>query len=316
MSFNEPLLGEYYIEKETSKLPLQFENYITTVENCEGFGNQMWRFAGLYALGKHLHRNPYYDHTEECLKEYEKEFATVFPELYKRLHFYTPKAEDKSIVDFAIPCCSFDDPNILLNNTAKALVIKGRYLQAHKFFQPIVPEIRNLFSINPSLRAAVDSYKKEDENHKICIHTRQGDFVALGTHSKLNYTEFALNHVFDLQSKRYSSASIILLGEEKSFLEKIRYDKKKIKHVYIPRELSRGEDFSFAVSSSFIMIYLYSNEVNAKISRARRFSGGYQSVAINPREFNHPHDHGPTEGKGFSDKSGKMVGLGKNFSRP
>ncbi|KAI1726083.1 hypothetical protein DdX_02777 [Ditylenchus destructor] len=64
------------------------------------------------------------------------------------------------------------------------------------------------------------------------------------------------------------------------------------------------------------VLCVFGGEADVVHIRARRFKGGYQQVGMDPREFNYPHDKGPKEGKGFGDKGGKMVGLGKNFSRP
>ncbi|KAI1699891.1 glycosyl transferase family 11 domain-containing protein [Ditylenchus destructor] len=260
---NSPHLRKFPIQKETVKEPPAFGKFITTVENCEGFGNQLWRVASLYAIGKKLNRSMYFEQNELCMTIFEQEFALVFPTIYRNLHFFTPRNQEQ--VDFASDCCTYDDVSKLNNSTAHAIQLRGNYLQSYKFFDWMRMEILEFFQFSESLRKNVDHFKKmlfdkDLDSHKLCVHTRQGDFVALGYQSKLNFTEYAINKAFDTLKEKFEDISVILLGEDKRFLRKISYDKEKIKHVYMPEPLSRGEDLYFAVSTCNSLI------ITAKLS--------------------------------------------------
>lgn len=42
------------------------------------------------------------------------------------------------------------------------------------------------------------TYFRNNKSHKLCVHTRMGDFIALNNHSKKNYTEFATEKAYDI----------------------------------------------------------------------------------------------------------------------
>jgi len=47
----------------------------------------MYRFAGLYAMGKMLNRTPVYVHDEFKMHEIDKELAYVFPNYHSKVYF-------------------------------------------------------------------------------------------------------------------------------------------------------------------------------------------------------------------------------------
>uniref|UniRef100_A0A915M611 Uncharacterized protein n=1 Tax=Meloidogyne javanica TaxID=6303 RepID=A0A915M611_MELJA len=68
----------------------------------------MYRFAGLYAMGKMLNRTPVYVHEESKMHEIDKELAYVFP------NYHSKKKDFKDFhqFHFAQHCCDYHDPKM------------------------------------------------------------------------------------------------------------------------------------------------------------------------------------------------------------
>ena len=66
------------------------EKYIFSLTtSCSGIGNQMYRIAALYALGRYsnINRTPGLNIRISCLETYFKEFSDVFPNVVKVVKF-------------------------------------------------------------------------------------------------------------------------------------------------------------------------------------------------------------------------------------
>ena len=81
------------------------------------------------------------------------------------------------------------------------------------------------------------SFYRSDPNHKLCVHTRLGDFVALNFHSSKEFTEQAIDFIAangklltmpngsSSEQKRKIGLSLVLFGQDKGFLQSLSYNK-------------------------------------------------------------------------------------------
>uniref|UniRef100_A0A915DS75 L-Fucosyltransferase n=1 Tax=Ditylenchus dipsaci TaxID=166011 RepID=A0A915DS75_9BILA len=241
---------EYLITKNTT-LPV-YNHYISpTITLCGGMGNMMWRFASVYGIGRQTGRSPYFHDDASCMKDTLREANETFPEYAKRMKFLKAGDFEKDSIEFGNHCCKYEDlKKYHKKSTKKYVQLSGYYFQSYKYFDEVADEIRQIFAWAPAIRNRTEAYGNKlfntDKFHKLCVHTRLGDFVSLNIHSRLNFTEEALMYVFRQLKKNISDVSVVLLGEDKEFLKSIKYNKEEINKVYIPKKMSRGEDMAFA----------------------------------------------------------------------
>ncbi|KAI1727173.1 glycosyl transferase family 11 domain-containing protein [Ditylenchus destructor] len=230
-----------------------YNRYITpTIDDgwCGGLGNMMWRFASMYAIGKKLGRSPYYDASLSCMKSAKKEVEEMLPEYATRIQFFTPKPDEEKTINFGDHCCRYQSTNMLQNVTEKYVHLSGKYFQSLAFFRDAQDEIRAFFNWSEAARRNMSIYAAKlfgaDNSHKLCVHTRVGDFVGFKIQTKLNFTEMALEYSFSKVQEKYTNVSVVLLGEDKKFLQTIKFDRRLITRVYQPTQMSRLEDMCFA----------------------------------------------------------------------
>lgn len=82
----------------------------------------------------------------------------------------------------------------------KYIYLRGNILQSYKYFHDYKPEIRALMEFSQPLKQYVRLYTNSlygnDTSHKVCIHTRLGDFKKhFLLESRLDFTKPAIRFV-------------------------------------------------------------------------------------------------------------------------
>uniref|UniRef100_A0A914I3Z6 Endonuclease/exonuclease/phosphatase domain-containing protein n=1 Tax=Globodera rostochiensis TaxID=31243 RepID=A0A914I3Z6_GLORO len=236
---------------------------------CSGLGNQMFRFAGLYGIGKPYGRIPIFLKRQNChrgLEAHESEgvdeMDRLFPNYAKYLKFSLSTfvsdrpSETRVLKDFASHCCRYDDPK-RINFTSfaeKFVSIEASFFQSYKFFHNIRREIRQIFQFGRPICVQMENFKKaffsvSDQNAiKLCVHTRIGDFAKSAAHfpSEKIFTEKAIEFTYKhLTQKHQQPVAVVLFGEDKNFLANLSIDRKLIRSIYTPKAMSRAEDLVF-----------------------------------------------------------------------
>ncbi|KAI1715865.1 glycosyl transferase family 11 domain-containing protein [Ditylenchus destructor] len=241
-------------------------NPIGSPFGCGGMGNHLYRFASLYGIAKALNRTPYYDSYYECVVRLYKEIQDTFPNYKKFLRLERREINEKTVVEFGRHCCRYDDPNRLQSISAQYIELTGIHLQSYKFFEHVFDDVREMFSFSDRVKEAVDSVRYKlfgnDTNHKLCVHTRRGDFANTNTESKGQFTEESTVYAASFLQKKFGNISVILLGKDKPFLRSVNLTRENIhiSSVYIPDEMKRMDDLCFMARScdSFIITAAHS----------------------------------------------------------
>lgn len=79
-----------------------------------GIGNQIWRFASLYGIGRYTGREPYFEAMNHKQMRNLMEISLVFPMISEILHVKSPPNITVKKLHFAHDCCKFDDPKKLV----------------------------------------------------------------------------------------------------------------------------------------------------------------------------------------------------------
>ncbi|KAI6185437.1 hypothetical protein M3Y98_00023400 [Aphelenchoides besseyi] len=232
------------------------ERYIgLDLKFCNGIANQMYRYASLYSIGKTIDREPYIDSSLPCTTSILPELAASMPEFYSKLHLIRTPRNLVTRVDFASKsCCKFDNVSKLTNISPKITYLKlnSNLLQSYKFFHEHKSELRKIFDFSLITKEYVRVYSEHlfgnDTNFKFCVHTRLGDFKnhAYLLPSKHSFTNPAIAFVGEELHKTIKNISLVLLGTDKQFIEKIRVPKNMFKRIHMPHDMSRTEELHFA----------------------------------------------------------------------
>ncbi|KAL3080493.1 hypothetical protein niasHT_038930 [Heterodera trifolii] len=189
-------------EEEYERLfPKKVDKYVfTTGGGCAGLGNQMFRFAALYGIGKPYGRKPIYKDSQKCNKSH----VNAVEKGEKKEQLFPIFASQEKY--FGQGC-----------------------LQSYKFFESRKTEIRQIFQFGHQLCLNVTAFKKEffgnDQSHKFCVHTRRGDIVKDGWGSRKEPTEKGIDFGFEHLKEKFNniSISVVLLGADKQFLEHLTF---------------------------------------------------------------------------------------------
>ncbi|KAI3408568.1 hypothetical protein GPALN_010182 [Globodera pallida] len=192
--------------------------------SCGGLGNQMFRFAGLYGIGKPYGRIPIFLKRQNCHRGFEAhesegadEMDRLFPNYAKYLKislntFVADRPKETRVLNgFASDCCRYDDPKRVSEQNAL----------------------------------------------KLCVHTRIGDFAKTTTHlpSEKNFTEKAIEFTYKyLTQKHQQPVAVVLFGEDKKFFGNLSIDRKLIRSIYTPKSMSRAEDLVFVSTTCDSML--------------------------------------------------------------
>uniref|UniRef100_A0A915MZ77 Uncharacterized protein n=1 Tax=Meloidogyne javanica TaxID=6303 RepID=A0A915MZ77_MELJA len=207
----------------------------------------MYRFASLYAMGKLLNRTPVYVHDESTMHQIDKELAYAFPNFHSKIYFLR-----KNVTDIH---------TLLSQNKGRALMLTGEpVFENTRYFNHMRPQILKIFEFGKELVSKVAAIKEkiisEDKSHKICIHTRVGDFTGMGE-SKTGEINKALVRIIKILTRllRNKTYSLVLFGTDKGFLKTIKTEEPISKvHYVTDLNLSRGEELNFAqqICDSFL----------------------------------------------------------------
>ncbi|KAF7640246.1 hypothetical protein Mgra_00000075 [Meloidogyne graminicola] len=179
----------------------------------------MYRFASLYVIGQMLNRTPVYIYNDNYLRQIESEMFSTFPNYFKKIYFLKENFNDFQTYKLSWMCCDYTNPKILLekNISSRGLMLTmGIHFENYKYFHHKRELILKLFSFGSEVKKiAISTYKKiinNDTSHKICVHTRFGDFVGLG--ESLNYqVEAALEIIRQNLTKNYLKSLNVINSE-------------------------------------------------------------------------------------------------------
>ncbi|KAL3096345.1 hypothetical protein niasHT_026312 [Heterodera trifolii] len=193
--------------------PAHFDKFVfPTSGGCAGLGNQMFRFAALYGIGKPYGRKPIYKESQKCTThdhgtEGGREKEMLFPVFARQEKYFNPAGKQNQIFYIKngfIGCFAYEDPQkfAISRIKQKYLEMDGEAcLQSYKYFESRRTEIRQIFQFGHQLCRTVMAFKKElfgnDQTHKFCVHTRTGDIVRFGWGSKKDFTEKGIEFGFE-----------------------------------------------------------------------------------------------------------------------
>ncbi|KAE9549709.1 hypothetical protein FO519_007073 [Halicephalobus sp. NKZ332] len=220
-----------------------------------GLGNQIWRFASLYGLGRYTGREPFFEARHGEQMGNIPEISLIFPMMTEVLQIKNPAEILLKKLHFADDCCKFDDPKKLIAIPNKYVKVAGDYLQSYKFFHNFREEIRSIFECGPNIRTPMDAFAKDlfknDNSHRLCAHIRRGDFIGdLMLESKEDFTVPAINYAFKYLKEitNNSDISMVFIGSDQDFMKNLSIKDVGFKNIYIPNPRPRGEDMCFGIN--------------------------------------------------------------------
>uniref|UniRef100_A0A7E4VP59 L-Fucosyltransferase n=1 Tax=Panagrellus redivivus TaxID=6233 RepID=A0A7E4VP59_PANRE len=225
-----------------------------------GIGNQIWRFASIYGIGRYTGREPFFESKNTDQMNNLLEIAVVFPMMHEVLQIKSPPEEFMKKYHFANDCCKFDDPKKLLGLKDKYVKVAGDYMQSYKFFHPYRDEIRRIFECGLPVKLSVENFAKNvflnDNSFKLCAHIRRGDFIGdIMLESKEDFTVPALKYALDdLKSKGHHNVSMLFIGNDHPFVANLPIKNHGFHQIYMPESRSRGEDMCLGINHCDAMV--------------------------------------------------------------
>uniref|UniRef100_A0A7E4ZUT6 TPR_REGION domain-containing protein n=1 Tax=Panagrellus redivivus TaxID=6233 RepID=A0A7E4ZUT6_PANRE len=296
------------------------------VSDKGGLGNQMYRLASLYGIGKVVNRKPSLNASYVVNQVLAAELQTLFPRLFDTVAFEKAKNGTKAFTIFGRDCCSYADPRIMHDSNATWLLMGGSYYQSYKYFHEYRDEVRDMFQFGPEVMGTVDAYASKlfgnDKSHKFCIHIRRDDFI---DHKNLeSRTDFVVPAAFRAYeflriNFEYNNVSAVFIGAKPDFMEALNITQNfsYFDNVYNASLSSRGEDLAFgatycdsflitASGSSFAwwMAYLGKPTMpifyNGQVGKDRNHFKDYSDYDMFPSEW-HKMELNRTTEEGFLD---------------
>ena len=137
----------------------------------------------------------------------------------------------------------------------KYLMVNHGYLQAHRYFNYVMDDIRQLFEFHPKIKAQVEEYgsqlfQSDKLSHKMCVHVRRSDFLK---HRLLETrTDFlipAMSTVRDFLWQKYlqQNISLIFITDDKKFVDSLEFQGDDYFEIYHPQLPSRGAVLYFGI---------------------------------------------------------------------
>jgi len=220
-----------------------------------GIGNQIWRFASIYGIGRYTGREPFFEAKNSDQMQNLMELGLIFPMMNEVLQIKSPPEIYLKKLHFADDCCKYDDPRKLVGLPDKYVKVAGDYMQSYKFFHEFRQEIRTIFECGLTVKMSVDAFAKQlfkdDTSHKMCAHVRRGDFIGdLMLESKEDFTVPAINYVFNYLKNmtNNSDISMVFIGNDHDFITKLPIRTIGFKNIYTPESRPRGEDMCFGIN--------------------------------------------------------------------
>uniref|UniRef100_A0AC35ETF9 L-Fucosyltransferase n=1 Tax=Panagrolaimus sp. PS1159 TaxID=55785 RepID=A0AC35ETF9_9BILA len=231
-----------------------FDRYIScTFVTCSGLGNQMFRFASLYGIGRHFNRSAFFPASNRCQKNTMPEIKATFPNFFNTIKLLNAVPKESIKSDFALDCCRYQNPNTMHDVQQKYLILNGNFMQSFKFFDYRKNDIRYFFDFDMKVKKAVEENGKKlfgnDSSHKLCVHIRRGDFIQHEQlESRAEFVEPSIPFLHkNLTQKGISNISLILLGTDHAFIKNLKFNQSNFKSIYHPILKSRGEDMHFGI---------------------------------------------------------------------
>uniref|UniRef100_A0A1I8BXG8 L-Fucosyltransferase n=1 Tax=Meloidogyne hapla TaxID=6305 RepID=A0A1I8BXG8_MELHA len=103
------------------KIP-EYEKFVLSEKMNGRLGNQMFRFATLYAIGQMTNRTPVYGYNDCQMINYDEELSVLFPNFHSRIYFLKEDFNDTYNYPFATDCCDLIDTNVGDNSSYKICV--------------------------------------------------------------------------------------------------------------------------------------------------------------------------------------------------
>uniref|UniRef100_A0A7E4ZZI9 L-Fucosyltransferase n=1 Tax=Panagrellus redivivus TaxID=6233 RepID=A0A7E4ZZI9_PANRE len=282
------------------------------ISDAVGLGNQMYRLASLYGIGRIVNRKPSLNSAVTFNQILAKELRILFPKLFDTVTFNTIANESVTHTAFGSDCCTYADPKIIHETNTTWLIMDGNYYQSYKYFNAFKEEILAMFEFGPKINAAVRTYVSQlfgfDKFHKLCVHIRRGDF--LGHQHLESRTDFivpAVSRVFEFlhNESHFNDLSLVFIGVEANFWNALNVThnfKPYFNNIYMAKLASRGEDLAFgstycdsllisASGSTFAwwMAYLGKPTMavfyNGQVNKHRNHSKDYHDYDMFPPEW-------------------------------
>ena len=126
-------------------------------------------------------------------------------------------------------------------------MISNPHLQAIRYFNYVMDDIRKLFDFHPKIKNGVEEYGNKlfgsDRSHKMCVHVRRGDFVKHELlETRQDFLIPAMETVRKFLSKKYSTKniSLVFITNEEKFVDSLEYPKQHYLKIYRPNLAFRG----------------------------------------------------------------------------
>uniref|UniRef100_A0A914PQF7 Alpha-1,2-fucosyltransferase n=1 Tax=Panagrolaimus davidi TaxID=227884 RepID=A0A914PQF7_9BILA len=118
-----------------------FDRYIScTFVTCSGLGNQMFRFASLYGIGRHFNRSAFFPANNRCQKNTMPEIKATFPNFFNTIKLLNAVPKESIKSDFALDCCRNDSSHKLCVHIRRGDFIQHEQLESRaEFVEPSIP---------------------------------------------------------------------------------------------------------------------------------------------------------------------------------
>ncbi|KAK6753692.1 hypothetical protein RB195_012966 [Necator americanus] len=153
----------------------------------------MFLLASGFAIAKRMERTLLYYDVDKLAFKRLKPIVSAFP-----------RTVEKFVVRY-------------FNHSAKYLVLETNCGQNARFFEDILPEIREMYQFSDEVREQFAHLAECEKRNITCIHTRQTDFIRLNRTTDLEETVMAAYNI----SEQHSSQQYLIFGDDRTFMAKL-----------------------------------------------------------------------------------------------
>ncbi|KAK5984852.1 hypothetical protein GCK32_009639 [Trichostrongylus colubriformis] len=171
-------------------------------------------------------------------------------------------------------CCEYEDPSRLKNRTEQFLVLEFNYAQNVRYFEDILPEIRQLLEFSEDVQQEGDKVLQRwtlTNATAMCAHIRRTDFVKLAI-----ATDFQ-KAVHDMMSIAHQQglSDYLIFGDDADFMRRMVEELTKS---------SRGQKVLFSTNSEEIDFYVASRACGAMLITAPVSTFGWWLAFFTPNQ--------------------------------